>query len=136
MTDFPERSGNATPEGPLFGRAEALRMIGDDEDLLAEVAALARTEIVRQLEALKSALAIGDAAAARREAHTIKGTVATLGANTVRDVAMAAEHAARDSDLAGAKDHATRLETLTTRLVAELTDYLESPGSLSGLGGR
>jgi HPt (histidine-containing phosphotransfer) domain-containing protein len=136
MTDSPERPENAPPEGPLFGHAEALRMIGDDEDLLAEVAALARTEIVRQLEALKSSLATGDAAAARREAHTINGTVATLGANAVRDVAMAAEHAARDGDLAGAKDHATRLEALITRLVAELTAYLESPGSLSGLGGR
>ncbi len=102
-------------------------MIGDDEDLLAEVAALARTEILRQVIALKSALAAGDAPAARREAHTIKGTVATLGAQAVRDVAMAAEHAARDNDLAGAKAHATELESLATRLVSELTDYLESP---------
>lgn len=104
-------------------------MIGDDEDLLAEVAALARSEIVRQLSSLNAALAAGDAAVARREAHTIKGTVATLGANAVRDVAMATEHAARDGDLAGAKNHAIRLESLTNRLVAELTAYLESPRS-------
>lgn len=127
MTDSPPLSESASPEGPLFGRTEALRMIGDDEELLVEVAALARTEIVRQLGALKAALAAGDAPAARREAHTIKGTVATLGANTVRDVAMAAEHAARDSDLSGAKNHATRLESLTIRLIGELTAYLESP---------
>lgn len=129
MTESPQLPGNPSPEGPLFGRIEALRMIGDDEELLAEVAALARTEIVRQLDALKSALAAGDASAARREAHTIKGTVATLGAQAVRDVAMAAEHAARDSDLAGAKDHTIRLEFLTTRLVEELTAYLGSPRS-------
>lgn len=102
-------------------------MIGDDEDLLAEVAALARTEITRQLGSLNAALDAGDAAVARREAHTIKGTVATLGANAVRDAAMAAEHAARDGDLAGAKDHAIRLESLAIRLVAELTAYLEAP---------
>ena len=102
-------------------------MIGDDEDLLAEVAALARTEIARQLGSLNAALAAGDAAVARREAHTIKGTVATLGANAVRDAAMAAEHAARDGDLAGAKEYAIRLESLTSRLVAELTAYLEAP---------
>lgn len=129
MSDSPQLPGDASTEGPLFGRTEALRMIGDDEDLLAEVAALAQTEIVRQLGALNAALAAADAAAARREAHTIKGTVATLGANAVRDVAMAAEHAARDGDLAGAKDHAIRLKSLTTRLVGELTAYLESQRS-------
>jgi HPt (histidine-containing phosphotransfer) domain-containing protein len=129
MTDSPQLTASAPPEGPLFGRTEALRMIGDDEDLLAEVAALAMTEIVRQLGALKAALAAGDASAARREAHTIKGTVATLGAEAVRDAAMAAEHAARDGDLAGAQVHSARLETLSHRLVAELSAYLESPRS-------
>jgi hypothetical protein len=42
---------------------------------------------------------------------------------------MATEHAARDGDLARAKNHAIRLQSLTNRLVAELTAYLESPRS-------
>jgi HPt (histidine-containing phosphotransfer) domain-containing protein len=129
MIVSPQLTDGAAPEAPLFGRIEALRMIGDDEDLLAEVAALARTEIVRQMEALKAALAAGDASAARREAHTIKGTVATLGAEAVRDVAMAAEHAALEGDLATAQIHATKLEILGTRLVAELSIYLGSAQS-------
>jgi histidine phosphotransfer protein HptB len=126
MIDSSQLTGGASPEGPLFGRIEALRMIGDDEDLLAEVVALSQTEIVRQMEALKAALAAGDASAARREAHTIKGTVATLGAQAVRDVAMAAEHAALEGDLAGAQIHAAQLETLGHRLVAELSVYLRT----------
>lgn len=127
MTDSPQVPRSDTTDGPLFGRTEALRMIGDDEDLLAEVAALAQVELTRQMCALKAALAASDAASARREAHTIKGTVATLGANAVRDAAMAAEHAARDGDLAGAATHAARLETLCARLGNELADYLATP---------
>lgn len=127
MTHSPQLPGTDIAEGPLFGRSEALRMIGDDEDLLAEVAALAQVELTRQLGALKAALAASDAASARREAHTIKGTVATLGANAVRDAAMAAEHAARDGDLASAASHASHLETLCARLIDELAAYLASP---------
>lgn len=126
MTDAPNLPATSAVDGPLFGRIEALRMIGDDEDLLAEVAALAQTELVRQVGALKAALSASDAASARREAHTIKGTVATLGAHAVRDAAMAAEHAARDGDLEGATSHARQLETLCNRLIAELAAYLAS----------
>ena len=126
MTDSPQLPGTDATEGPLFGRSEALRMIGDDEDLLAEVAALAQVELTRQLGALEAALAASDAASARREAHTIKGTVATLGANAVRDAAMAAEHAARDGDLASAASRAAHLKILCARLIDELAAYLAS----------
>jgi HPt (histidine-containing phosphotransfer) domain-containing protein len=124
MTDSPQPTGDQAPAVPLFGRVEALRMIGDDEELLGEVAALAQTEIARQLAALKVALAAGDAPGASREAHTIKGTVATLGAQEVRDMAMVAEHAARDGDLDAARATMDHLESLCTRLIAELADYL------------
>jgi len=127
MTDSPQLPTTSATDGPLFGRAEALHMIGDDEDLLTEVAALAQTEIARQVAALKAALATADAALARREAHTLKGTVATLGAHAVRDAAMAAEHAAHDGDLASAKSHAAHLETLCARLIDELSAYRAAP---------
>lgn len=124
MIDSSQPTGIDAPGAPLFGHVEALRMIGDDEELLGEVAALAKTEIARQLGALHVALSTGDAASARREAHTIKGTVATLGAQTVRDAAMVVEHAARDGDLETARQQTQDLESLCNRLIAELGAYL------------
>jgi HPt (histidine-containing phosphotransfer) domain-containing protein len=135
MTDPARNASGAAPgttiddtSAPLFGREEALNMIGGDEDLLNEVADLARGEIPKQLAALHAALDAGDAPTAHRHAHTLKGTVATLGAERVRDAAFVAEQAARHADLDSARAATVALDTLVTRLVAELTAHLKAAG--------
>ncbi|MBL8534875.1 MAG: Hpt domain-containing protein [Betaproteobacteria bacterium] len=107
----------------LFGREEALDMIGGDEELLHDVVTIALEELSRQLAALRDALAAGDAPTARRHAHTMKGTVATLGAGAVREKALEVEHAARDSDLPSARVGLEALEPLVGRLLEELRRY-------------
>ncbi len=116
----PEGAVSSAGTAPLFGRQDALAMIGGDEDLLDEVIAVAREEIPRQLVALRTALAANDAVSARRHAHTIKGTVATLCANQVRDQAFTIEHAAKEGDLTVAATGLEPLERLVDRLLAEL----------------
>lgn len=116
---------------PLFGKAEALLMIGDDMALLNDVVDLARGEIAKQLAALESALAAADAPTARRHAHTLKGTVATLGAGQVRDAAFAVEAAARDGDLAAAGASKEQLSNLARRLIAELDAHISQVRSAS-----
>lgn len=108
---------------PLFGRDEALNMLGGDEGLLGDVVNIAREELPRQVSALKSALESEDAATARRHAHTLKGTVATLGAVQVKDSAFEAECAARDGNLIAARQTYPVLEDLVRRLVTELDTY-------------
>lgn len=121
-----ERIGGspAAATQPLFGHDEALHMLGGDEDLLADVAAIARTHLPEQLDSLRAALDASDEPTARRHAHTMKGTVATLGAGEVREQAMLVEHAARDGDLPAARAAFGNLENLTRRLVQELGAYL------------
>ena len=113
---------------PLFGREEALNMIGGDEDLLNDVADLARGEIPKQLAELRASLDAGDAPTAHRHAHTLKGTVATLGAERVRDAAFVVEQAARHADLDKARTGTDALEPLVDRLVAELAAHLKAAG--------
>jgi HPt (histidine-containing phosphotransfer) domain-containing protein len=113
---------------PLFGREEALNMIGGDESLLNDVTDLARAEIPKQLAALRSSLDAGDAPTAYRHAHTLKGTVATLGAERVRDAAFVVEQAARHTDLDKARTATDALEPLVNRLVTELSVHLKATG--------
>lgn len=105
---------------PLFGRQEALAMIGGDEDLLLDVVAVAREELPKQLIALRTALAASDAVTARRHAHTMKGTVATLCAAPVRDRAFTIEHAAKEGNLDRAREELDPLAQLVERLLDEL----------------
>ncbi len=110
-------SGGGTP---LFGRQEALAMIGGDEELLLDVVAVAREELPKQLIALRTALAASDAVTARRHAHTMKGTVATLCAAPVRDRAFTIEHAAKEGNLDRAREELDPLAQLVERLLDEL----------------
>lgn len=108
---------------PLFGRDDALNMLGGDEGLLGEVVNIAREELPRQVASLKTALEAEDASTARRHAHTLKGTVATLGAVQVKESAFETECAARDGSLGAARQIFPTLDGLVRRLVAELDDY-------------
>ena len=95
---------------PLFGREEALNMIGGDEDLLNDVADLARGEIPKQLAELRASLDAGDAPTAHRHA------------------AFVVEQAARHADLDKARTGTDALEPLVDRLVAELGAHLKAAG--------
>ncbi|MEI7969491.1 MAG: Hpt domain-containing protein [Betaproteobacteria bacterium] len=122
-----EEHGGASGQGNrpplLFGLEEALSMLGGDRELLDEVIVVAKEEMLRQLNALSHSLDTGDAATSRRHAHTLKGTVATLGANGVRDVALEIEHSARDGDLAKSRERLPALSGLVHELLGELRDY-------------
>ena len=120
----PAEAPGAAAGAPLFGREQALAMIGDDRELLDDLVGISVAELPRQLGDLRAALAAGDATTARRHAHTMKGTAATLCAEPVRLAALAVEHAARDGDMAGATRLCGELESLAGSLLAELERHL------------
>lgn len=124
LTHDPAATAHPTSsQPPLFGRDDALNMLGGDEGLLGEVVNIAREELPRQVASLKTALEAEDASTARRHAHTLKGTVATLGAVQVKESAFEAECAARDGSVGAALQVFPTLDSLVRRLVAELDDY-------------
>lgn len=63
----------------------------------------------RQIEALREYLEAGDDAGAERQAHTIKGASANIGAEALRTLAVELEQAGKSGDLEGMK---TRMEEL------------------------
>jgi HPt (histidine-containing phosphotransfer) domain-containing protein len=75
------------------------RMMGD-LDLASAVVEGFLDDIPRQIQALKGFLESGDALAAQRQAHSIKGASANVGGERLRETALRVETAARSGDLA------------------------------------
>jgi len=81
-------------------------MVGDGApEFLAELIDTFLDDAPRQLDGLRGAVARGDAAEARRAAHTLKSTAATFGAQDLSDVCRELENLAN----AGALDRAALL---------------------------
>jgi CheY-like chemotaxis protein/HPt (histidine-containing phosphotransfer) domain-containing protein len=102
--------------GPRADRTTVLAQAGPNDNIFDEQGLLDRTmgslelmqEVVRtflddlpqQIDALGTMIAKGDSKGAERQAHTIKGAAATVGANALRDLAWELEKRARAGALA------------------------------------
>jgi HPt (histidine-containing phosphotransfer) domain-containing protein len=99
------------PENAIYDGAEALRRLGGDKELLAQVSALFVAESGGSCRALQAALAAGDAQVLRREAHTVKSMLSTFSFESGRHLAQRLEDLAASGRLDGA-------EALTGELLA------------------
>jgi HPt (histidine-containing phosphotransfer) domain-containing protein len=75
------------------------RMVGDDDELIADLVELFLADYPARLEDLKSAFAAGNHEAVRRVAHTLKGGASNLCALRVTESARALEAAIRTGDV-------------------------------------
>lgn len=73
--------------------------VGGDPEFMAELIDEFLTDAPTQLEALREASRSGDAEAARRAAHTLKGNGRTFGAAELASLCQYAEAAAAAGDL-------------------------------------
>src|ERR1700689_1774039 len=78
---------------------EALRQLVEygDTELVDELIAIFQTDTASRLEVLARAVAAGDWATVRAEAHTIKGSSVQVGANRVAEACRQMETEARKS---------------------------------------
>ncbi|MFA7329487.1 MAG: PAS domain S-box protein [Candidatus Delongbacteria bacterium] len=100
----PERDetapGATPPDRLLWNRAALLERLLQDGELAAVIMTAFLGDIPQQLQALRGYVEEGDAAGAERQAHTIKGAAANVGAEGLQGAAHGLERAARDGDLA------------------------------------
>ncbi|MFT3847448.1 MAG: Hpt domain-containing protein [Propionivibrio sp.] len=104
----------------VFDRAQALERLGGDEELLATVAGLFVEERVNYRQALVDALASGDPAMLRREAHTVKSVFATFSFEAGRELAARLERQAAGGNLAGAGELTAEVIAAIETLAAAL----------------
>jgi PAS domain S-box-containing protein len=120
----------APPPGtPVFNRDAVMTRVDGDEELLQEIVELFLEDAPRQIERLKAALEAGEAALAQRQAHTLKGAAANVGAETLSGEALRIELAAKEGQLAAARSGCERLESEFGRFAAVVNELVPTGAS-------
>ena len=119
--------GNRTPQGASvqeqirhLDEALALSRVGGDMDLLREVVELFLDDYPSALEKLRSAVSAHDPSGVEHQAHSLKGSVSTFGAQEAFEAALVLEKQGRSGDLTGAQDGLLQLEQALEALHPEL----------------
>ncbi|CAH2032408.1 response regulator [Trichlorobacter ammonificans] len=111
----------ATGEGQrdlqVFDRADLLDRVGDAEELMNEILAIALEDIPRQLSQLRAATEADDRSALRQVAHAIKGCAANISAGQLH---LAASLLEQEAENAGSEQIQRRLRLVETRAEALL----------------
>ena len=121
------------PPSPDFRREVALARVGGDAGLLRELTADYLREAPAWLDALRRAVARGDAAEVRIVAHTIKGAVGYFGADEAGALADRLQELGRSGDVAGATAVFPQLEQALDRLGRRRALAPGQPPSLENL---
>ncbi|MGH7319948.1 MAG: Hpt domain-containing protein [Candidatus Rokuibacteriota bacterium] len=115
---------------PPLDLAKALTVVGGDKNLLVELAQVFQLELPARLQALRRAVATGDAEQAERVAHNLKGALASLGATRARDLAHELEQLGRASRLDTAPAALARFE----QELARISDFVSAPDWVDAAG--
>lgn len=115
------------PNEPLFDRRALLDNLGEDVELLQLMVRTFVDDTPRLIAELRGALAQGDAPAAVRASHNVKGSAANFGAAPLVRVVSAMEQTCRAGNLATAAASLAEAERLIAALVGELRQELPGP---------
>ena len=123
---FPVKPQHAAPaDSTGIDFAAALVHADGDHALLRELLQLFLTESPSLLESLKQAIPAGDGRLLKRAAHTLRGTLTTVGASDLADIAARLEQMGDDNNFSAAKDIATELGQELTAIHGKLRAYLD-----------
>jgi HPt (histidine-containing phosphotransfer) domain-containing protein len=112
--DTPTPTEHGSPA--VFDEPSALRRTGDDRQLLKQLVALYRADAPATVREIARALAARDAEALRVAAHTLKGSVATVGGASARQAAATLENFGKTGNLHGADAALAVLRTELSKL--------------------
>ena len=120
-----ENQSSAAPEAvpslpanevPVFDKSALLQRLMNDEELVHIVIAGFLEDIPLQIQSLKDYLASSDGTGAERQAHTIKGAAANIGAEALRATAFEMEKNGKSGDLSAIRKRMSKLELQFERL--------------------
>jgi HPt (histidine-containing phosphotransfer) domain-containing protein len=100
-----------SPSTTLLDRDAALERLDGDEELLAEIVAIFLEDAPRLFLALKQARLDRDHKTSERQAHSLKGASANVGAVMLQEICLRAEAAARAGEWAVLEELLPELET-------------------------
>lgn len=114
----------------VLDKTEILDRLGGDEEIFTMMAELFLGDIDGHVMALDAALSAGDGVALSREAHTIKGLLATFSDDLGAETAFNIEQQARTGDFNGLPEKVLNLQARFKMLaeVLQQTLGLAEPG--------
>ena len=89
--------------GMPFDRRAVLKRLGDDEEILKEIAALFVAGSPEMLDQIRQSMEAGDVLRLEKAAHLMKGSVSNFGAEEAVQAALHLEVMARTGDLTRAR---------------------------------
>ena len=92
-----------------------------DELMFARIKAIFMKNIPSQVEALGAMLEAGDCSSSERAAHTMMGSAAMLGANSMSNEARLIEQSAIEGNMDSARLHFTKFVAEYTKVMIELS---------------
>lgn len=105
----------------VLDRESILDRLGGDEEIYTMMVDIYLQDFENNCTAVAAAFAEGDVAALRREAHTIKGLLATFSDDGGAAEAAAVEHQARLGELDGLADAVSGLQLRLREVAAVLS---------------
>jgi len=116
----------ATPskelDTPVVDRAEALDLVGGDEELLREIIGIFFEEYPKLIEGISDAVQNQDSGALERFAHNLKGSVSNFGAKSATQAAFDLELMGRKGDIQRAPAVVKVLQSELVSLCSALND--------------
>jgi HPt (histidine-containing phosphotransfer) domain-containing protein len=109
-----------------FNRNVAMDRVGGDEDLLREIAGLFLSEYPKLMDEIHQSVIDGNADRMHQAAHTLKGSLGTLGADAAYPVALELEMKGRHRQLEGAAESYEKLRECMAALHEELATVAAS----------
>lgn len=107
-----------------FDPQQALAQLGDDRELLGEIAVLFAEDSERLLGAIESAIDLEDPGALHSSAHALKGTLANFAAQLPRELALELETLGRGGKINGAEAKFEELKRAVESFQEELRLFL------------
>ncbi|MFA6167565.1 MAG: Hpt domain-containing protein [Gemmatimonadaceae bacterium] len=111
------------PASPPLDTDAFLRTLRGDSALAAALAALFLSECPRQMDAVRQAVAAGDAKALEQAAHLLRGSVGNFVATEATAAAARLEAFGRTGDLSLAAGALRTLEAAIERLTPALREF-------------
>jgi len=112
--------------GIVFDRELALSALGNDLELMSELAALFLSDLKSMLEKIHAAARAGDGPSLGRAAHQLKGAASNFRAQLTVEAAEQLEHMGRGNDLGGVSEALATLLGELDRLEPELEKLIQS----------
>ncbi len=119
----------APSESRTLDWSEALRGVQEDHALLKTVVEAILDEAPRLLTAIRQAITASDAAALRRAAHTLKGSIRHFGETDAFELACRLEMMGEEGNLGSAEETLAALEREMKWVGQALSEYVQRNGT-------